>query len=72
MSGVTYDILYDILIKQNGDIHSDWDGTMLDVDAMSTSCSSPMTSSGWPGLPENHMIVSGGLVPPLFFKGALL
>ena len=26
-SGVTYDILYDILIKQNGDIHSDWDGT---------------------------------------------
>ena len=33
MSGVTYDILYDILIKQNGDIHSDWDGTALDVDA---------------------------------------
>ncbi|WP_301859922.1 4Fe-4S cluster-binding domain-containing protein [uncultured Megasphaera sp.] len=32
-SGVTYDILYDILIKQNGDIHSDWDGTLLDVDA---------------------------------------
>ena len=31
--GVTYDILYDILIKQNGDIHSDWDGTPLDVDA---------------------------------------
>ena len=23
----------DILIKQNGDIHSDWDGTLLDVDA---------------------------------------
>lgn len=32
-SGVTYDILYDILIKQNGEIHSDWDGTRLDVDA---------------------------------------
>lgn len=32
-NGVTYDILYDILIKQNGDIHSDWDGTKLDVDA---------------------------------------
>ncbi len=32
-TGVTYDILYDILIKQNGDIHSDWDGTPLDVDA---------------------------------------
>lgn len=31
--GVTYDILYDILIKQNGDIHSDWDGTKLDLDA---------------------------------------
>ena len=31
--GVTYDILYDILIKQNGDIHSDWTGVKLDVDA---------------------------------------
>ena len=31
--GVTYDILYDILIKQNGDIHSDWTGEMLDVPA---------------------------------------
>ena len=30
--GVTYDILYDILIKQNGDIHSDWTGVMLDVE----------------------------------------
>ena len=30
---MTYDILYDILIKQNGDIHSDWDGTLLDVEA---------------------------------------
>jgi len=32
-TGVTYDILYDILIKQTGDIHSDWTGVMLDVDA---------------------------------------
>lgn len=32
-SGVVYDILYDILIKQTGEIHSDWDGTLLDVDA---------------------------------------
>lgn len=32
-TGITYDILYDILIKQNGDIHSDWDGTLMDVDA---------------------------------------
>ncbi len=31
--GVTYDILYDILIKQNGDIHSDWTGVMMDVEA---------------------------------------
>ena len=30
--GVTYDILYDILIKQNGDIHSDWTGVKLDVE----------------------------------------
>lgn len=30
--GVTYDILYDILIKQNGDIHGDWDGKILDVE----------------------------------------
>ncbi len=31
--GVTYDILYDILIKQNGALHSDWTGVPLDVDA---------------------------------------
>lgn len=31
-NGVTYDILYDILIKQNGDIHGDWDGKILDVE----------------------------------------
>ena len=31
--GVTYDILYDILIKQTGVLHSDWDGTLLDVEA---------------------------------------
>ena len=31
-NGVTYDILYDILIKQNGDIHSDWTGVKLDVE----------------------------------------
>ncbi len=31
--GVTYDILYDILIKQTGAIHGDWDGTVLDVEA---------------------------------------
>lgn len=30
--GVTYDILYDILIKQTGIIHGDWDGKILDVD----------------------------------------
>ena len=31
--GVTYDILYDVLIKQNGDIHSDWTGVKMDVPA---------------------------------------
>ena len=31
--GVTYDILYDILIKQTCDIHSDWTGVRLDADA---------------------------------------
>ncbi|WP_312614610.1 hypothetical protein [Oscillibacter sp.] len=33
--GVTYAILYDILIKQTGELHSDWDGTKLDLDAYS-------------------------------------
>lgn len=28
-----FDILYDVIVKQNGDIHSDWDGTMMDVEA---------------------------------------
>ena len=32
-NGVTYDILYDIIIKQNGEIRSDWDETKLDVEA---------------------------------------
>lgn len=31
--GVTYDILYDILIKQTGELHSDWTGVQLDVEA---------------------------------------
>ena len=31
-NGVTYDILYDVLIKQNGDIHSDWTGVKMDVE----------------------------------------
>ena len=24
---------YDIIVKQTGEIHSDWDGTVMDVDA---------------------------------------
>ena len=32
-NGVTYDILYDIVLKQTGILHSDWDGTILDVEA---------------------------------------
>ncbi|MDD5833174.1 MAG: 4Fe-4S cluster-binding domain-containing protein [Clostridiales bacterium] len=31
--GITYAILYDIIIKQNGDIHSDWTGVKMDIDA---------------------------------------
>ena len=31
-SGITYDILYDILIKQTGELHSDWTGVKLDVE----------------------------------------
>ena len=30
--GITYDILYDILIKQNGDFHSDWTNIPLDIE----------------------------------------
>ena len=30
--GITYDILYDILIKQTGVFHSDWTGELLDVE----------------------------------------
>ena len=33
IDGETYDILYDVLIKQNGDPHSDWTGVPLDVEA---------------------------------------
>ena len=31
-NGKTWDILYDIIIKQNGEIRSDWDETVLDVE----------------------------------------
>ena len=31
--GKTYDILYDIVVKQNGEIRSDWDDTKLDIEA---------------------------------------
>ena len=30
--GKTYDILYDVLIKQNGDFHSDWTGVYMDLE----------------------------------------
>jgi len=32
-TGVTYAILYDILIKQTGSIHGDWDSHLLDLEA---------------------------------------
>lgn len=31
-NGVVYDVLYDILIKQNGDFHSDWTGVVMDLE----------------------------------------
>ena len=31
-NGNTYDILYDVLIKQNGDFHSDWTGVPMDLE----------------------------------------
>ena len=30
--GRTWDILYDVLIKQNGDFHSDWTGVPMDLE----------------------------------------
>jgi len=33
VDGVTYETLYDVLIKQTGEPHSDWTGTPLDVEA---------------------------------------
>jgi hypothetical protein len=33
IDGETYDILYDVLIKQTGEPHSDWTGVPLDVEA---------------------------------------
>lgn len=32
-SGTTYEILYDVVIKQNGEIHSDWTGVPLNISA---------------------------------------
>ncbi len=30
--GRTYDLLYDVLIKQNGDFHSDWTGVLMNLE----------------------------------------
>ena len=51
-SGVTYDILYDILIKQNGDIHSDWTGILLDVEAYENVVYEPYDLKWLEGGPE--------------------
>ena len=32
-AATTYDILYDVLVKQTGEPHSDWTGVPLDVEA---------------------------------------
>ena len=45
--GVTYDILYDILIKQNGEIHSDWTGVKMDVEKYRRVTFEPMTCGCW-------------------------
>ena len=39
--GKVYAILYDILIKQNGRIDSDWDGTVMDLMPMPAANSNP-------------------------------
>lgn len=41
VDGTTYSILYDILIKQNGSLHSDWDGTPLDASAYKNAIFEP-------------------------------
>ena len=51
--GVTYDILYDILIKQNGDIHSDWTGVKMDVDAYEKVVFEPYDLHWMEGGPRN-------------------
>ena len=51
--GVTYDILYDILIKQNGDIHSDWTGVKMDVDAYEKVVFEPYDLHWMEGGPQN-------------------
>ena len=33
VDGEEYDVLYDVLIKQTGELHSDWDYTVMDVEA---------------------------------------
>ena len=51
--GVTYDILYDILIKQNGDIHSDWTGVLMDVPAYEKVVFEPYDLKWLEGGPKN-------------------
>ena len=53
--GVTYDILYDICIRQNGEIRSDWDDTKLDVEAYRHVKFEP----------NDHHIIEGDLVHPV-------
>ena len=48
--GVTYDILYDILIKQNGEIHSDWTGVKMDVEKYRRVTFEPTICGCWTAL----------------------
>mgnify|MGYP000016077713 FL=1 len=52
--GVTYDILYDILIKQTGEIHSDWTGVVMDVPAYEKVVFEPYDLKWLEGAPRKY------------------
>lgn len=65
VDGKTYAILYDILIKQTGSIHGDWDSHLLDVDAYSHVTFEPYDLKWVKGAPANHL---HNVELPLFAK----
>ena len=52
--GVTCDILYDILIKQTGEIHSDWTGVVMDVPAYEKVVFEPYDLKWLEGAPRKY------------------